>query len=51
MVYHQQKDKTKGWNRIICIDPIWFDENGVLHGKASRAAPRPAPVINRNNRK
>jgi len=51
MVYHQQKDKTKGWNRIICIDPIWFDDDGVLRGKASRAAPRPAPVINRNNRK
>ena len=50
MVYHQQKDKTKGWNRIICIDPIWFDDNGVLHGKASRATPRPAPVTNRNIR-
>ncbi len=44
MVYHQQKDKTRGWNRIVCIDPLWFDEKGVLHGKASRATPRPAPV-------
>lgn len=50
MVYHQQKDKTKGWNRIICIDPIWFDHNGVLHSKVSRAAPRPAPVTRRNIR-
>ena len=44
MVYHQQKDNTRGWNRIICIDPLWFDGKGVLHGKASRASPRPAPV-------
>jgi xylan 1,4-beta-xylosidase len=44
MVYHQQKGETRGWNRIICIDPLWFDRKGVLHGKASRATPRPAPV-------
>jgi len=51
MVYHQQKDKTRGWNRIICIDPLWFDEQGVLHGKATRGVPRPAPVTNRRSRK
>jgi len=44
MVYHQQKDETRGWNRIICIDPLWFDRKGVLHGKASRLTSRPAPV-------
>ena len=44
MVYHQQKDETRGWNRIICIDPLWFDGKGVLHGKPSRATPRPSPV-------
>jgi len=44
LVYHQQKDETRGWNRIICIDPLWFDEKGVLHGEASRSTPRPAPV-------
>lgn len=44
LVYHQQRDKTPGWNRVICIDPLWFDEKGVLHGKATRATPRPAPV-------
>ncbi len=43
LVYHQQKDETRGWNRIICIDPIWFDSEGVLHGEASRGTPRPAP--------
>jgi xylan 1,4-beta-xylosidase len=50
MVYHQQKAKTKGWDRIICIDPIWFDENGVLRGNASRGIPRPAPLTNWNIR-
>jgi xylan 1,4-beta-xylosidase len=44
MVYHQQKDGTRGWNRIICIDPLWFDERGVLHGRASRATLEPAPL-------
>ena len=44
MVYHQQKDETRGWNRIICIDSLWFDEKGIIHGKASRSTPRPAPV-------
>ncbi len=44
LVYHQQKDETKGWNRIICIDPLWFDSQGVLHGKASRSVPLPAPA-------
>jgi beta-xylosidase len=44
MVYHQQKGRTTGWNRIICIDPLWFDDKGVLHGKATRGTPRPSPV-------
>jgi len=44
MVYHQQKDEKRGWNRIICIDPLWFDEKGILHGRASRAKSLPAPV-------
>jgi beta-xylosidase len=44
MIYHQQKDATRGWNRIICVDPLWFDGEEVLHGRASRAATRPAPA-------
>ena len=44
MVYHQQKDETEGWDRIICIDPLRFDEKGVLHGKATRATLQSAPV-------
>lgn len=43
MVYHQKRDASRGWDRIICIDPLWFDDKGVLHGKATRSAPQPAP--------
>jgi beta-xylosidase len=44
MVYHQQKDASRGWNRIICIDPLRFNDNGVLHGNATRDRPQPSPV-------
>jgi len=49
MVYHQQKNAARGWNRIICIDPLWFDDQGVLHGKASRGVPRPLPQVARGD--
>ena len=48
-VYHQQKDDSRPWNRFVCIDPLWFDEDGVLHGKATRGQPQPAPVVTRPN--
>ncbi len=44
-VYHQQKDDSQPWNRFICIDPLWFDQQGVLHGKATRGAGQPAPAV------
>lgn len=44
MVYHQQKDDRRGWNRIICIDPVEFDEEGVMHVTSTRAVPRQLPV-------
>ncbi|UCH79862.1 MAG: family 43 glycosylhydrolase [Nitrospiraceae bacterium] len=44
MVYHQQRGEKTGWDRIICIDRIWFDDKGVLHGKATRGTPQPPPV-------
>jgi hypothetical protein len=49
-VYHQQKDDTQLWNRFICIDPLWFDEGGVLHGKATRGTAEPAPAIRSPNK-
>ena len=48
-VYHQQKDDSQPWNRFICIDPLWFDEKGILHGKATRGTPQQAPVAESGN--
>ena len=45
MVYHQQKNGARGWNRIICIDPLRFDDQGVLHGKATRGLALAAPKV------
>ena len=45
MVYHQQKNGAPGWNRIICIDPLRFDDQGVLHGKATRGLALAAPKV------
>ncbi len=44
IVYHQKKEASRNWDRIICIDPLWFDDDGVLHGRATRGIPQPAPV-------
>ncbi len=44
MVYHQKQDATRDWMRFIAIDPLWFDDEGVLHGRATRASKQPAPV-------
>jgi len=44
-VYHQQRDEARGWNRFLCVDPLWFDGEGVLHGKATRGTPQPAPAV------
>lgn len=43
-VYHQQRDEKRGWNRFLCLDPLWFDDGGVLHGKATRGTPQTAPA-------
>ena len=42
-VYHQKKAAGDSWVRDICIDPLWFDSDGVLHGKATRGTPELAP--------
>jgi xylan 1,4-beta-xylosidase len=36
MVYHQQNSTKVGWDRFLAIDPIWFDDKGVLHAKTTR---------------
>ncbi|GEM_PF-3057488 len=44
-VYHQKRGPIPDWDRYICIDPLWFDSTGVLHGKATRGTPEPAPAV------
>jgi beta-xylosidase len=43
LVYHQKWDADKSFHRFLAIDPLWFDEEGVLHAKVSRGTDQPAP--------
>jgi xylan 1,4-beta-xylosidase len=43
MVYHQQNSERTGWNRFLAIDPLWFDDQGVIHVKTTRGTDEPAP--------
>ena len=43
MLYHQQNSEEIGWKRFLALDPIWFDEQGVLHAKTTRGTDEPAP--------
>jgi beta-xylosidase len=43
MVYHQQNSEKIGWKRFLAIDPIWFDDQGVLHAKTTRGTDEAAP--------
>lgn len=43
MVYHQQNSEKIGWDRFLAIDPLWFDEQGVLHVRTTRGSDEPAP--------
>ncbi|HXG47413.1 MAG TPA: glycoside hydrolase family 43 protein [Methylomirabilota bacterium] len=43
MVYHQQNSEKIGWERFLALDPIWFDEEGVLHTRTTRGTDHPAP--------
>lgn len=43
MVYHQQNSEQIGWRRFLAIDPLWFDDAGVIHVKTTRGMDEPAP--------
>jgi beta-xylosidase len=43
MVYHQQNTDRPGWDRFLAIDPLRFDDNGVIHTKTTRGTDEPAP--------
>jgi beta-xylosidase len=44
-VYHQKRNDRVEWDRFICLDPLWFDADGALHGRATRGTPWPAPAV------
>jgi xylan 1,4-beta-xylosidase len=43
MIYHQQRSEKPGWDRFLALDPISFDEKGILHATATRDKDQPAP--------
>jgi xylan 1,4-beta-xylosidase len=43
MVYHQKASTNKGWDRFLAIDPLWFDQSGVLHVRTTHGTDEPAP--------
>ena len=43
MVYHQKWNAEKNFHRFLAIDPLWFDDQGVIHAKVSRYTDQPAP--------
>jgi beta-xylosidase len=43
LVYHQKWGEETSFKRFLALDPIWFDDQGVLHGKATRDTEEPAP--------
>lgn len=43
MVYHQKFGDETSFKRFLAIDPMWFDEHGVIHAKVSRDTDEPAP--------
>jgi xylan 1,4-beta-xylosidase len=43
MLYHQKWTDDINYNRFLALDPVWFDDQGVLHAHISRGTPEPAP--------
>jgi beta-xylosidase len=46
-VYHQKRTARREWDRFICIDPLRFDEQERLHGRATRGEMLPGPARGR----
>jgi len=43
LVYHQKWNEEKSFHRFLAIDPLWSDDKGVIHAKASRETDELAP--------
>ena len=47
-IYHQKRTARRAWDRFICLDRLRFDEQGRLHGQATRNTVQPAPAVKEN---
>lgn len=47
MLYHQKLDDQVNWKRFVALDPIWFDEKGVIHTRLSRETDQPRPRLDK----
>jgi beta-xylosidase len=43
LLYHQKDFPGTGFERSICLDKLWFDESGILHGIATKYILQPSP--------
>ncbi|HOQ04808.1 MAG TPA: glycoside hydrolase family 43 protein [Anaerohalosphaeraceae bacterium] len=47
-LYHQkQTSRENDFARFLCLDRLWFDAVGNLHGAATRGVRLPAPIVER----
>jgi xylan 1,4-beta-xylosidase len=44
MVYHQKYSDRTSYRRFVAIDPLWFDDAGVIHAKVTRETNEAGPV-------
>ena len=44
-IYHQKTTARLEWDRFIALDPLWFDQDGNLHGRATRGTSQPASFL------
>jgi xylan 1,4-beta-xylosidase len=43
MVYHQKRNARTNWQRFLALDRMWFDEEGVIHARATRGTEEERP--------
>ena len=43
MIYHQKYRDNTSFRRFVALDPLWFDDQGVIHAEVTRGTDKPAP--------
>ena len=43
MIYHQKVNAGVNYRRFTALDPIWFDDKGVIHARVTRGTKETAP--------